>query len=301
MPDTRSSIDKLLDENMAWDVPTVLLHASFLERAGVSLSIRREDLNHPYLSGNKAHKLKYNLIEAGKLGNDTILTFGGAYSNHILATAAAGKIIGLKTIGIIRGEKHSPLNPTLQRAVGFGMQIKYMDRSTYRTKHSPEVLDRLNDEHGECLVIPEGGSNDLAVKGCREWGKAIGNGYDWVVTACGTGGSMAGLSLGLPHSTKLLGIPVLKGAGFLEDEISNLNQGHSACEWLLNLDYHFGGYAKKDDVLEAFMQDFRTAHQIPLEFVYTGKMMFGLIDLIKRGFFKKGQKILAIHTGGIRN
>jgi 1-aminocyclopropane-1-carboxylate deaminase/D-cysteine desulfhydrase-like pyridoxal-dependent ACC family enzyme len=280
--------------------PITELHAAFLDGVGVKLSIKREDLNHPFLSGNKAHKLKYNLLEAERLGHHKLLTFGGAYSNHIRATAAAGHLFGFETIGIIRGEEHLPLNSTLSKAKEMDMELHYLDRTTYRQKHAPEVMEKLQGRHGDAYIIPEGGTNKLALKGCREWGEGLPTHHDWVVTPVGTGGSMAGLALGLAQDTKLLGIPVLKGANFLNREIAELIGERDVCQWELSLDYHFGGYAKSSDELLAFIASFTAHHHIPLEFVYTGKMMFGIFDLIKKGFFQRGAEILAIHTGGLR-
>ncbi|MBX2844002.1 MAG: pyridoxal-phosphate dependent enzyme [Flammeovirgaceae bacterium] len=270
---------------------------------GVNLYIKREDLIHPTVSGNKWRKLKYNLEQARKEGFDQILTFGGAYSNHIYATASAGKLFDIKSIGVIRGEPHDPLNDTLSFAKSSGMHLYYMDRAKYRQKMEALVIGELKERFGEFYLIPEGGSNALAVKGCTEIVSDIDQEFDYICCACGTGGTLAGITAGLDHKNKVLGFAVLKGAGFLRDDVSNLILQYNKTiykNWNINLDYHFGGYAKSGSDLQEFMKKFEKQNKIPLEFVYTGKMMFGIYDLIKKGFFKSGETIIAIHTGGIR-
>jgi len=282
----------------------------FIKESGVSVFVKREDLNHPLLSGNKYHKLKYNLDEAEKKGYKTLLTFGGAYSNHIYATAAAGKIFGLKTIGIIRGEEHLPLNPTLSFAKECGMRLFYLNRKSYRKKHEDEIINLLKDKFGDFYLIPEGGTNELAVKGCSEIINTIDIDFDYICCPCGTGGTLAGLAAGI-HSVfgnadnkkKAIGFSVLKGAGFLQENIRALLNSYLNKEsgnWQINLDYHFGGYAKINRVLIDFINNFQSENNIPLEPVYTGKMMFGIYDLVKKGFFSKGKTIIALHTGGLQ-
>ncbi len=274
-----------------------------LDKAGVRLLIKREDLVHPIISGNKWHKLKYNLKAAKAQQHNTLLSFGGAYSNHIHALAGVGKSYGFNTIGIIRGEAYSPLNPTLQFAVDHGMQLHYLSRSDYRHKHEPEILDQLKAHFGEFYLIPEGGSNALAVKGCQEIVDDIDIPFDVITSPCGTGGTLSGLIAGLEGKKKALGFAVLKGAHFLQDDISQLL--HDANKprfenWEVNLDYHFGGYAKKNPDLINFIDEFEAKHIIPLEPIYTGKMMYGLFDLIRQGKFSRGTTIVAIHTGGLQ-
>ncbi len=274
-----------------------------LRQAGVQLLVKREDLVHPVISGNKWHKLRYNLEAARSQGHHTLLSFGGAYSNHIHALAAAGRAAGFNTIGVIRGECYEPLNPTLQFAADQGMRLHYLNRREYRRKSSPELLDGLRRLFGAFYPIPEGGSNALAVKGCREIVADIDQPFDIIATACGTGGTLAGLVAGLEGRAQALGFAVLKGGAFLRDEVAALLQ--SAAEppfgnWSINPDYHFGGYAKVKPELLAFMADFEARHAIPLEPVYTAKMLFGLFDLIAQGFFPRGTTIVAIHTGGLQ-
>ena len=247
--------------------------------------------------------MKYNLEAAVQQNHATLLTFGGAYSNHIYATAAAGKRLGFRTIGIIRGEAYDELNPTLQFASDCGMQLEYVDRTTYRNKTSEEYINSLNKKYGRFYLLPEGGSNILALKGCAEIVKEIDHGFDIISCACGTGATLAGIIHGLETGQKAIGFPVLKGAGFLSDEIKNFLQqagSEASAHWQLNTDYHFGGYAKTTTELWAFIEQFKKDFDVPLDGVYTGKMFYGLFDLIKKGYFPKGSRIIAIHTGGLQ-
>ncbi|MCU0331876.1 MAG: pyridoxal-phosphate dependent enzyme [Ignavibacteriaceae bacterium] len=274
-----------------------------LKERKISLFIKREDLNHPHMSGNKWHKLKYNLQEARKQGKNTLLTFGGAYSNHIYATAAAGKIFNFNTIGIIRGEEHLPLNPTLSFAKDNGMQLYYLDRTSYRNKNSLEVISQLQEKFGDFYLVPEGGTNELAVKGCREIIKTIDIEFDYICCPCGTSGTLAGLISGLQGHNFALGFAVLKGASFLKRDVGSLlkiSGNSSLINWDINLDYHFGGYAKFNSALMNFISRFTSLTKIPIEPIYTGKMLFGIYDLIAKDYFNEGSRIVALHTGGLQ-
>ena len=269
----------------------------------MTLFVKREDLVDYELGGNKWRKMKYNLAAAAEQNHDTVLTFGGAYSNHIYATAAAGKRLGFRSIGIIRGEAHTPLNPTLQFASDCGMQLEYVDRTTYRNKASAEYIEKLKNKFGRFYLLPEGGSNVLALRGCAELVTEIEQEFDYVCCACGTGATLAGIISGLKAEQKAIGFPVLKGGGFLTEEIQHfLEQANSEplANWQLNTDYHFGGYAKTTPELFAFIEQFKEDFDIPLDGVYTGKMFYGLFDLIRKGFFPKGSRIVAIHTGRLQ-
>ncbi|MCH2195144.1 pyridoxal-phosphate dependent enzyme [Kordia sp.] len=265
----------------------------------VQLFIKREDLIHPFVSGNKFRKLKYNLSEAKSQEQETLLTFGGAFSNHIAAVAAAGKLHGFHTIGIIRGEElESKIdsNPTLRFAVENGMQLVFITRTTYREKTSETVITQLKEKFGDFYTIPEGGTNDLAVKGCAEIITETETDFDIVCCAVGTGGTIAGLSHGVHSHQQVLGFPALKG-DFLQKEIAKYTHKNN---WQLITEYHFGGYGKVSDELIAFINYFKQQTNIPLDPIYTGKMLFGIIDLIKNGHFAKQKRILAIHTGGLQ-
>lgn len=294
-------LDEIID--IEKNTPIEEVNDPFLRERNISLFIKREDLNHPLISGNKWHKLKYNLLEAKMQGKNVLLTFGGAYSNHIYSVAAAGKIFGYKTIGIIRGEEHLPLNPTLSFAKENGMQFYYLDRSSYRDKNSSIIIKHLQNIFGDFYLLPEGGTNELAVKGCSEIINSIKIEFDYLCCPCGTGGTLAGLITGLRGKNFVLGFAVLKGASFLKKNVSNLLQtveANNYKNWDINLDYHFGGYAKVNKQLFTFVDEFFKLTMIPIEPIYTGKMLFGIYDLISNGYFKKGSQIIALHTGGLQ-
>jgi len=263
------------------------------------VSIKRDDLIHPFVSGNKYRKLKYNLATAKKTDTTNLLTFGGAFSNHIAAVAFAGKENGFKTIGIIRGEElqdQISVNPTLKFAYENGMQFKFVSRSTYRDKESPDFLLALQAEFGNFYLIPEGGTNDLAVKGCEEILTTEDAPFDYICCSVGTGGTIAGIVNSTLSHQKVLGFPALKG-DFLSNDIRKF--AHNERFELLN-DYHFGGYAKVTPELILFMNSFYEQTKIPLDPVYTGKMVFGVYDLIQQNYFPEDARILMIHTGGLQ-
>jgi 1-aminocyclopropane-1-carboxylate deaminase/D-cysteine desulfhydrase-like pyridoxal-dependent ACC family enzyme len=265
--------------------------------------ILRLDLIHPLIHGNKFFKMKYNLFEAKKNNYHTLLTFGGAYSNHIHAVSAAGIIFDFKTIGIIRGEEHLPMNPTLSFASSNGMNVHYISRSEYRLKHTQEFQDRLKDRFGNVFIIPEGGTNINALKGCTEIPRLINIDYDYICVACGTAGTFSGVTCELNGERKVLGFAVLKGAGFLIDTAQKLifdYFGKTLSNWDINLDCHFGGYAKINYRLIDFINEFERLNGIQLDPVYTGKMMLGIYDLAHKGYFCKEKRIIALHTGGIQ-
>jgi 1-aminocyclopropane-1-carboxylate deaminase len=265
----------------------------------VSLSIRREDLIHPFISGNKFRKLKYNLLQAKAENQDTLLTFGGAFSNHIAATAFAGKENGFRTIGVIRGdelEDKVTLNPTLKFAQECGMQFKFVSREDYRHKTNADFLANLRTEFGHFYLVPEGGTNALAVKGCQEILSSEDQEYDYICCCIGTGGTISGLINSVLQHQKVLGFPALKG-DFLKDEIRKFVHQDN---WELITDYHFGGYGKVNPELIAFLNRFYKENKVPLDPIYTGKMVFGVMDLIERNYFPANAKILLIHTGGLQ-
>jgi len=270
---------------------------------GVNLYMLRIDLNHPTISGNKLYKLKYNLFEAQKIKKETLLTFGGAYSNHIAATAAAGKEFNFKTIGIIRGEELADLNPTLKLAKENGMHLHFVFRELYRDKNklSEYVSEQFKNEN--YYLIPEGGSNELGVLGCKEIVNSISIDFDTICCACGTGATFAGIAMSLKGEQKAIGFQVLKAEGYIKNEVENWHTKFNysnPSHWEINEDFHFGGYAKTSPELISFVSDFEKKTNIPLEPIYTGKMMYGLFELIKQNYFKKGETIIALHTGGLQ-
>lgn len=270
----------------------------FTEKS-VRLFVKREDLIHPHISGNKWFKFKYNLIEANNQGFNQLLSFGGAYSNHIYALAAAGKEFNFKTIGIIRGEEYKKLNPTLAFAKKCGMKLFYISRVNYRDKYNKDLLDQLREQFGEFYLIPEGGTNKLALKGCRELVNRINIDYNYLCCACGTAGTISGIIEGLNGKKFAMGFSVLKNADFLNDEIHKLTETNHL-NWEINLNYHFGGYAKFTKSLLTFTKQFERKYDIPMEPIYTGKMLFGIYDLIEKNYFSPNSIIVAIHSGGLQ-
>ena len=269
----------------------------------VTLCIQREDLVHPQIQGNKYRKLRYNLAFAKANSYKTLVTFGGAYSNHIAATAIAGSLEGFKTVGIIRGEelgvdleKTLAQNPTLSRARDHGMDFVFVTRTAYRDKDTAEFKEQLLKTYPDAYLIPEGGTNALAIQGCEEILEGQGVSFDYVCCPVGTGGTISGIIESSGEQQKVLGFAALKG-GFLSEEIKKWT---SKTNWELMSEYHFGGYAKMDATLVAFINTFLKEHDILLDPVYTGKMMFGVLDLIDKGYFPSNSRILAIHTGGLQ-
>ena len=267
---------------------------------GIELFIKREDKLHPIISGNKFRKLKYNIQEAKRLGHTTLLTFGGAFSNHILAVAGAGAEFGFKTIGIIRGEElESKINenPTLAKTQELGMQFHFVSRTAYRDKESSSFISFLCEKFGNFYLVPEGGTNDLAIKGCEEILTSEDKSYfTHIACAVGTGGTISGLINSSTEKQQLIGFSSLKGA-FLSEVIRNFVV---KTNWSISDAYHFGGYGKVNDELIQFLNSFYTQTSIPLDPVYTGKMVFGVLDLIEKGYFPENSKILMIHTGGLQ-
>jgi len=265
----------------------------------VTLYVKREDQLHPFISGNKFRKLKYNIEAAKKVGLKTVLTYGGAYSNHIAATAFAGKEYGFNTIGIIRGEELVQKwqeNPTLRFAHANGMQFKFVTREGYRVKEEAGAIASLEKEFGLFYRIPEGGTNQLAVQGCEEIVHAGDSDFDVLITCVGTGGTISGIINSSKDHQVIIGFPALKG-DFLKKDICKFT---AKSNWDLETNYNFGGYGKISEELIVFINDFKKKTAIPLDPIYTGKMMFGVVDMIAKNHFKEGTKILAIHTGGLQ-
>ena len=277
---------------------------------GVHLDVRREDLLHPHISGNKYRKLKYNLAFAKAKNYKTLLTYGGAFSNHIAATATAGRETSFKTIGIVRGEelgrdlaKTLRENKTLAFAVSQGMHLEFVSRKAYLEKGTvsfrarlPVVQESVLTKFEPFYEIPEGGTNALAVKGCMEILTETDHNYDYICCPAGTGGTAAGIiEASAPHQ-HILVFSALKG-DFLRAEIMKYT---SKTNWQLVTDHHFGGYAKVNGELVKFINSFKGKHGIPLDPIYTGKMMYGLMEMVNKGYFPQNTRILAVHTGGLQ-
>jgi 1-aminocyclopropane-1-carboxylate deaminase len=271
-----------------------------LARAGLRLLLKRDDLINPAIGGNKWRKLKYNLQAARDEGHQALLTFGGAYSNHIAATAAAGYHYGFATIGIIRGEEHLPLNPVLAAAAGYGMRLEYLDRAAYRRKDDLALLGSLRRRLGGFYLLPEGGSNALAAQGCAEIAAEISEPFDVICCPCGTGGTLAGLAQGLAAGQRALGFSVLRGGQFLDRQVADLQTaafGRASANWSIDYGFHFGGFARRKAALDEFIADFAARHGLLLDWVYPAKMMYGICALAGRGAFAPGGALVAIITG----
>ncbi len=287
------------------------VHCELLDRCDVTLNVLRLDQIHPTIHGNKWFKLKRNLDQFQREGKTRILSFGGAWSNHLYALAAAGKVFSMDTIGIVRGEIPQPLNPVLAFAKRQGMQLIPVTRAEYRRKHEQGFIKELRSRLGEFELLPEGGSNLAAVKGCEEIVDAV----RWqsserprlLALCCGTGATMAGIVSGLTAQAqenlpRVLGISVLKAEGYLQGEVQawlHRNRCQTDLNWWVEDNYHCGGYARSNPRLQAFLSEFAEFSQLPLEPVYTGKLMLGLFDMIERGGISPGTEVLAIHTGGV--
>lgn len=280
-------------DNLAQHIPT-----QRIRYLGVNISIKRLDLIHPYISGNKFFKLKYNLATALQQGNQQVLTFGGAYSNHIAATAFAAQAMGLSSIGIIRGLElqDQPLNPTLSMAQDLGMQLKFISREDYRHKNQPEFLQALHTQYPHSYILPEGGTNSLAIQGCREILTPQEQHFDLICCAVGTGGTITGLIEASHAQQQILGFSALKG-DFLSHDVAKLTHKRN---WSITDEFCCGGYAKTSPELIQFILEFSAQYHIPLEQVYTGKMLYGIFQMIARGELLASQNILVIHSGGLQ-
>jgi 1-aminocyclopropane-1-carboxylate deaminase len=270
-----------------------------LDEYSLELWMKRDDLLHPVISGNKWRKLKYSLDHALSLDVDTLISMGGTYSNHLHALAYTGKILGLKTQGFIRGEQPNMLTPTLVDLQNWGMQLTFVSRSDYRLLRQYKNWHELPGLKSGQYWLPEGGAQSLALKGVSELVNEIDSAYDTLCVPCGTGATLAGIIDATPESTFVLGFAALKNAGFLHADVEVL-LSQPRKNWQISLDYHLGGFATTTPELMAFIAGFEDKTHISLDPVYTGKMMFALYDLITKHTFKPGQRIIAVHTGGLQ-
>ncbi len=269
----------------------------------ITVDMLRIDKVHEQVSGNKWYKLKYNLLKAKEEGHTTLLTFGGAYSNHIIATAVAAKEAGFKSIGIIRGEETMPLNPTLRQATFMGMDLHYVSRTDYKLKTEPEFINNLEATFGEFYLVPEGGTNQVAIRGAEEIidDTLVAN-YDYIISAVGTGGTLTGLISKADGAAKVIGVSSLKGdflTGEVKKWLASINKEYLT-NWKVSNAYHFGGYAKHTRELIAFINNFKIENNIALDPIYTGKMMYGIMDMAANQKLETHSKVLAIHTGGLQ-
>jgi 1-aminocyclopropane-1-carboxylate deaminase/D-cysteine desulfhydrase-like pyridoxal-dependent ACC family enzyme len=286
--------------NLSISTETVPVSFFNSDAKSLKISIKRLDLIHPSIGGNKIFKLKYNLLEALQKGHSRIVTFGGAYSNHIAATALAGNLEGIETIGIIRGEEPAKYSKTLIDAKKNGMQLHFISRKLYRSKNEVEFKGYIHDNFGSCYIIPEGGANELGVKGCEEILDASNKKFDYIIVACGTGGTISGLIRSCDPQQQIIGIPVLHASKSITETIQKYTQHKQQAKWKLIDGYAFGGYAKTSPVLNNFISNFIRETSIPIEPVYTGKLMHAVQSLIDENYFNAGSKILILHTGGLQ-
>ncbi|HEY8929646.1 MAG TPA: pyridoxal-phosphate dependent enzyme [Mucilaginibacter sp.] len=276
--------------------PVQQINDLLFEEKGIEVFIKRDDLIHPIISGNKWRKLKYTLKRAQAEGRNHLVTFGGAYSNHLLATAAAAAKFGFKSTGIVRGEEVQ--NDTLFLCKLHGMNLIFTDRESYRDK--PALFTKYFGDDNEAFLIDEGGTSTEGAKGCSELIAELPQNYHHIFCACGTGTTAAGIINGIRQhnlTTRFNAVPVFKNGNFLKDEIDKLLINPT--DYDLHTGYHFGGYGKADDKLTAFIKKFVAQTGILIEPVYTGKMLYAVYDLAAQNHFAAGSRILAIHSGGI--
>ncbi len=307
------SAEELLD--ISCKVPVQRVELEALACAGIELLVRRDDLVDSELSGNKFYKLFFNLRDAREKGFSLLLSFGGAYSNHLHALAAAGKRYGFKTLGVVRGERPAQLSPTLSDAEAWGMKLVFIGREDYRHKNEQELMASLRAQYGDFYLIPEGGANLAGARGMRLLGRSLERqlkgDYTAVCIACGTGTSLAGLAAGIELAKPAIGFSVLKGEGSLGDTIAatyrqlqvsgGATTSASIANWRLITGFHAGGYGKRHpEYLSQFWRDFERATAIPLDPVYTVKMLWGIVSLVQQGYWSRGSRIVAIHSGGLQ-
>ena len=284
-------------------VPIESFQHPILSQCGVSVDVKRDDLIHPVISGNKLYKLHFNLAEFDRKKMKTLITFGGAYSNHLHAVACVGKELGVPTVGIVRGEQLLPLNPTLKDCVAWGMILEPVSRVIYRQKNNNEQVQEIISKYNSAYVVPEGGGNLLGVKGAALMlGDVQQDNYDVIAVASGTGATVAGLIYASEPHVKVIGFATLKGASWMAGEVEGfLKQlGCHKSNWEINCDYHFGGYGKKNNELASFVDEIGSRYALDLEPIYTGKAFYGVLDLVARGVVTENSRVLFIHSGGLQ-
>ena len=277
-------------------IKTEQISTPILKDKGINLYIKRIDLVHKYISGNKWYKLKYNIIEAKSQLKHTLLTFGGAYSNHIAATSFAAQSNGFKSIGVIRGDEEFSLNPTIEFAKSNGMYLHYVSRDDYRKKDTDVFINKLKEKFGDFYLLPEGGANKQAIKGASEI-LDKNDVQDFICCPVGTGGTIAGIISSSSQKQTIIGFPSVKGVKGLKKTVRKYSNKRN---FIFVNDYLYGGYARLTDELVEFIMNFNINHKIPLDAIYTGKMMMGVLDLVSKDYFSQGSSILVVHTGGLQ-
>jgi len=296
-----------LDLTNEFNPATVPIHSvehPLLDEFGVKLSVRRDDLLHPLISGNKWYKLIPYLKQSVDQQAQGIISFGGAYSNHLHALAYAGKCLGVPTLGLVRGELPKVLNPTLREMRDWGMELRAVSRSLYRERNRRDITHDLIGDHS-WLIVPEGGAGLVAVEACRYWGNQIregSDGFDVLCLACGTGASLAGIIAAQRPQTRVLGFSALRDGDSISQSVRSwLDQlGIVHPYWEILSQYAGPGFGRLYPELIAFLQNWPAYSSVPLEPVYTGKLLLGILALVQQGVIGRGQRILVIHTGGIQ-
>jgi 1-aminocyclopropane-1-carboxylate deaminase len=283
------------------NIKTLHLKSQLLDQSGIELSVLRLDLIHPIISGNKLFKLFYFLQDAEKFPQKQIITFGGAYSNHLVATAYACKLKGLKSTGIVRGEKPQQLSHSLQNCLEYGMELKFISRQEYDQKEDSDLRQSLLKEFGDAIIIPEGGYDPIGAKGAALIMNYINEETTHICCALGTATTVAGLLSAVRKEQQIIAVPVLKGLTDIDTRIAHLITGYDSKNVLQVMDnYHFGGYAKYTPELVAFMNKLYQQYQLPTDFVYTAKLFYAIFDAIDKKQFPRGTKIVCLHTGGLQ-
>lgn len=286
--------------------PEQTITSSWANLHNVQISIKRDDLLHPIISGNKWRKLKYALLEASENDVKHIISFGGGYSNHLHALGYCCWQLGIRFSAIVRGNYSQNLSPMLQDLLNWETDVQYVDRKTYQQRDEPQYLEILTTQYPEALLIPEGGSQQRALRGVAEIIQELTQQYDYILAPVASGGTLAGLIDGLAQpenntSSQILGIAVLKGHGYLEQLVGALlSDRHHQVDWKINHDYQFGGYAKCNNELSKFCAEFEQQNHITIEPVYSGKLFYALYQLTINGHFPSGSRVLALHTGGLQ-
>jgi 1-aminocyclopropane-1-carboxylate deaminase len=295
----RSTLEPVSAMGLDLHLPSPLTELSDKRLGSVRLLLKRDDLIGGSVSGNKWRKLRYLVEDARQADATTLLTFGGAYSNHIRAVAAAGQAFGFRTIGVIRGDEE-PFNDSLAYAAAHGMQLIYVSRADYRRRREPGLLAELRERLGSFYCIPEGGSTPFAVRGCAEIVSEIDIPFDMICCPVGTGGTLAGLSAGLRPGQRALGFSVLRGAGSLGNDVAELQEraiGRVLDNWAIDHRFHFGGFARRTPDLDRFIQEFAVLHGVELEWVYVAKMMFGILAMVREGEIHQDASVVGVITG----
>jgi 1-aminocyclopropane-1-carboxylate deaminase len=298
--ETTAELEQILEIRSPSPEQPLIINCSGIEKYQVS--VKRDDLLHPVISGNKWRKLKYALRNIRQQNIKQVVSFGGGFSNHLHSLGYCCHKMNIHFTAIVRGDYTANPSPMLQDLVSWQTQLNYVDRLTYGRRDEAEYLSSLSRQYPEAVIIPEGGSQQLALQGVGEVVSELKQSYDYIIAPVGSGGTLAGLIQAADKDTKILGIAVLKGQGYLEDLVTTLlpEEPQSAHNWQINHHYHMGGYAKKNEQLIAFCDEFYQQTNIPIEPVYSAKLFFALRDLIEQQRFPIGSKILALHTGGLQ-